>query len=226
MRLEPHPAPDYEPALDLKAQWRVYVQVVQARDLPVLGKYEPCAMCCVSVVHIGKHSTSKTDVSAHYTIDHDHGVGKDTRDIDNRQYYCSIQPHHRTKPATAGTSPSWNLRESGGFMVLADAYPPVKALEAASNAMLHISGEARTPIDGSDVMLVVTLHDALGWGKTEFLAKALLPIKVGPPADHWVVLRARDGSHVVGREGRSPAVLLRVGYGVTNLEDVGKLLLA
>ena len=192
------------------------MQVVQARDLPVLGKYEPCAMCCVSVVHIGKHSTSKTDVSAHYTIDHDHGVGKDTRDIDNRQYYCSIQPHHMTKPATAGTSPSWNLRESGGFMVLADAYPPVKALEAASNAMLHISGEARTPIDGSDVMLVVTLHDALGWGKTEFLAKALLPIKVGPPADHWVVLRARDGSHVVGSDGRSPAVLLRVGYGVTS----------
>jgi hypothetical protein len=223
-RLEAHrPSPPTR-ASPIATQWQVFVQVVKARDLPVLGNFDPSVVCCMSILHLGG---TKTDISSHYTVDHDHGVGKDTRDAANRQYYCSIQPHHITKAATAGTSPSWNLRDSGGMFLFKDAYPPVKDLEnASSSGKLHISGDVRAPLDGSDVMLIVTLHDALGWGKTEFLAKALLPVKVGYPADHWVVLRARDGGHVVGKEGRSPAVLLRVGYGVASLDDAGKFLLA
>ena len=38
------------------------------------------------------------------------------------------------------------------------------------------------------------MHDALGTGKEEFLGKAAIVLKVGPPSDHWIVLRARDGA--------------------------------
>ena len=83
-----------------------------------------------------------------------------------------------------------------------------------------MSAEVRTPLDGQDVVLIVTVHDALGGGSSEFLGKASLPVKVGPPSDNWVVLRARDGGQWMGKDGKSPALLLRIGYGITNGEDI------
>ena len=68
-------------------------------------------------------------------------------------------------------------------------------------------------------MVIVTLHDALGVGRTEFLAKAALPVKVGHPADHWVVLRNKDGGHLSGKDGRSPAVLLRIASGPATFDE-------
>jgi hypothetical protein len=47
--------------------WRLYVQLMQARDLPVVpnggsGSREPCAICCMSLVHVGGVN-GKSDVS-------------------------------------------------------------------------------------------------------------------------------------------------------------------
>ncbi len=55
------------------------------------------------------------------------------------------------------------------YQVFASAYPPLKTLEMATKAKLTISEEVCTPLEGNDVVLIVTLHDALGVGKTEFL---------------------------------------------------------
>jgi hypothetical protein len=47
--------------------WRLYVQLMQARDLPVVasggaGSREPCAICCMSLVHVGGVN-GKSDIS-------------------------------------------------------------------------------------------------------------------------------------------------------------------
>jgi hypothetical protein len=210
-------------------RWRVCVEVLQARNLPETGSYEPCAMCCMSLIHL----ESTTIDSAHYDVDHAYGVGGGSRlrrlsahyDVDHaygvgkythwHSGHLSIHPQQCTKTAVASTSPAWKQT-----LTFDDAFPPLQALAAASQSKVQMSAEVRTPLDGQDVVLIVTVHDALGGGRSEFLGKASLPVKVGPPSDNWVVLRARDGGQWMGKDGKSPALLLRIGYGITNGEDI------
>jgi len=210
-------------------RWRVCVEVLQARNLPETGSYEPCAMCCMSLIHL----ESTTIDSAHYDVDHAYGVGSGSRlrrlsahyDVDHaygvgkythwHSGHLSIHPQQCTKTAVASISPAWKQT-----LTFDDAFPPLQALAAASQSKVQMSSEVRTPLDGQDVVLIVTVHDALGGGSSEFLGKASLPVKVGPPSDNWVVLRARDGGQWMGKDGKSPALLLRIGYGITNGEDI------
>ena len=56
---------------------KVTVDLLKARDLPMTGtQYRPSAICCISLVHLGKVSNKSVnaDVSAHYKIDHNQGV--------------------------------------------------------------------------------------------------------------------------------------------------------
>jgi hypothetical protein len=212
-------------------RWRVCVDVLQARNLPETGRYEPCAMCCMSLIHLGSttidsahyngdhggsrrlsaHYDGSRHLSAHYDVDHAYGVGKYTH---WHSGHLSIQPQQCTKTAVVSTSPAWKQT-----LTFDDAFPPLQALAVASQSKVQMSAEVRTPLDGQDVVLIVTVHDALGGGRSEFLGKASLPVKVGPPTDNWVVLRARDGGQWMGKDGKSPALLLRIGYGITNGED-------
>ena len=202
--------PQHARAAHSTRHWRVYVEVLQARGLPDTGSYKPCALCCVSLIHLGN---TTMDLSAHYDVDHAYGVGKYTH---WHSGHCSIHPQQCTKAALAGTSPAWKQT-----LAFDDAFPPLQALAAASKAKVQLSAEeVCTPLDGQDVVLIVTVHDALGGGRSEFLGKASLPVKVAPPTDNWVVLRARDGGHWVGDGGKSPALLLRIGYGIATDDDI------
>jgi len=165
----------------------------------------------VSVVRVGD-ATGTTDMLAHYLIDHDEGVGRHRRSNGN----CSIQPQQRTTPAPASTSPILNQH----LPPFQSAYPPLSILTAASEDVHNISTDMCSPIDGADVLLVVTVHDALGVGRTQFLGKAVMPVKMAQANNHWVVLRARDGGQLLDSNGRSPALLLRVGYSAV-LDGVG-----
>lgn len=60
-----------------RQEGKVTVDLLKARDLPMTStQYRPSAICCISLVHLGKVSNKSVnaDVSAHYKIDHNQGV--------------------------------------------------------------------------------------------------------------------------------------------------------
>ena len=74
------------------------------------------------------------------------------------------------------------------------------------------------PINGSDVLLLVSLHVNGRGDQDDLVGRATLPISVGLAADHSVVLRVRQGEDLQRASGQVPSVHIRVAYGSAKFE--------
>ena len=198
----------YSQPMNSTMGWSLHIELLTARDLPATDK--PYVICCVSLVKLPK--SGKVDVLAHYQIEHNQGVDK----LRHTRALPRIEPQQKTTPAAVGSTPEWKQS-----LVFKDAYPSLDTIVGGASTTGNIPADWLSPLDGHDVILLLTVHDALGTGREEFMGKIALPVKVCHPSDNWVVLRARDGGHLVGEGGRNPAVLMRVGYmsGTSDLAD-------
>ena len=105
-----------------------------------------------------------------------------------------------------------------GF-VFADAYPSASLLLATADAKsTQHSQDLRMPINGSDVLLLVSLHVNGIEDQDDLVGRATLPISVGLAADHSVVLRGRQGEDLQRASGQVPSVHIRVAYGSAKFE--------
>mmetsp|Transcript_24341 Transcript_24341/g.38267 ORF Transcript_24341/g.38267 Transcript_24341/m.38267 type:complete len:274 (+) Transcript_24341:1-822(+) len=195
--------------------WRVYVQLIEARDIPVDSDKLPSSFCCLSLLQLA----ARTEIKQLSAIEHDVGTVAQGRTFSA----CKLTAQQTSKIFRRSMSPIWNQ----GF-IFPDSYPSIGALleapETQPSGDKAFVADDRISLEGSDVMLLVTLHDsntsASSRASDDLLGKALFPVQVGHPADHWVVMRGRDGSQLPGVNGRNPMIHLRVAYGASTFQSV------
>ena len=92
------------------------------------------------------------------------------------------------------SNPSWNTT-----LHLTQSYPNIHAIEAASaQGKLHTFGQNRVDLDGSAVLMLVTLH-AVDGDSIRTIGKVLVPfISQGTRVDQWFILQVRLKSMPVG----------------------------
>jgi hypothetical protein len=108
----------------------------------------------------------------------------------------------------ASSNPSWN-----STLHLTQSYPNIRAIEAASSkGKLDAFGNEKVDLDGSAVLLLVTLH-AVDGDAIHTLGKVLIPfVSQGTRVDQWFVLQDQKGEPLASHTILPPAVRLQVHY--------------
>ena len=108
----------------------------------------------------------------------------------------------------ASSNPSWN-----STLHLTQSYPNIRAIEAASSkGKLDAFGNEKVDLDGSAVLLLVTLH-AVDGDAIHTLGKVLIPfVSLGTRVDQWFVLQDQKGEPLASHTILPPAVRLQVHY--------------
>lgn len=151
------------------------LSVVEARNLQLSlsGFAELCA--CVSLLREPQAMTHE-----HFLlIDHEEAPAGSARDI-------RMAPQYRTLKVPATADPSWS-----DTIVLRDTQPAISDIEKMHQSGALGSSTARVPLDGTGVLMLVTVHElAGGAGEDAFAGRVVIPqIQMGQPVDQWFMLQ-------------------------------------
>lgn len=191
--------------------FRLYVQLLEARDLPGRAPGTlPSAFACASIFR-GAAAPDAGAASAEadaFPVEHSTAPGEDGQGV----FVRKVVPQQRSRVFHRGASPTWNQA-----FVFADAFPAPAALSPE----LRPGEVLRAPLDGEAVTLLLSVHDAAdaparaGAGAPDagadedLIGRAVVPVRLGHPTDHWLKLAPRRGAKARG----APALHVRVAYG-------------
>ena len=178
--------------------WRVYVQLIDAENVSRKDNFFSGLFCCASLML--SNDAPELDLPIQ------HNVGDIT--VNRSLFQFELESQQRSKPIFRSASPVWNQ----GF-VFADTYPSFKVMQATARANRVIKDNLRIPIDGSDLILFLTLHD-VGSDKAErFIGKAMTSIRVGQPQELSLRVKSPNGEPQTNDSNARPSIRVRIAYG-------------
>ena len=221
-----HRAPgEGSPAISGMVQHRIKIEVVGARYLPTSMHSEsgrprkPNALVCVTLIAEPHLMQDEHFVQLGHAVRGDGGAsrkrscdeycGDDDNFNDDDAKAMLLFPQEITHTVKEQSSPSWNTT-----LHLSKAYPDIIAIEAAAaRNQLSTLGQAGVELNGSPVMMLITVQDVVSDDGLYPIGKVLVPFVVaGTCVDQWFVLQDRQGTPLRSHAILPPALRLRVHY--------------
>eukprot|EP00960_Hanusia_phi_P019510 575612-Hanusia_phi.AAC.1 len=182
-----------------------YIEVIQAQNFPRIHDQNEIYVCASLI-----KDPSSMEKKHFFLIDHNYG-----QDVDENLFY-RMNPQYRTQAVKVFQGCEWN-----SSFTFHSTFPDITVLERLHASHQIMSASDDKYLDGSAVLLLVTVHKA---NDDAFLGRIVIPhIGIGKPVDQWFVLQNRDGSQICDEVGRVTSLRFRIAYGAQRSQSTSIL---